>query len=543
MSVNVVATTPIKGQKPGTSGLRKQTRVFMEPGYLENFVQSIFDAVGGLAGKTLTLGGDGRYFNERAIQTILKMAAANGAARVLVGQNGILSTPAASAVIRARKTDGGLILSASHNPGGEDGDFGLKYNIPAGGPAPESVTEAIHKRTQEITEYRVLEAGDVDIATCGDSVLGEMAVEVIDPVAIYAELMRGLFDFDAIRTLFASGFTLRFDAMHAVTGPYAKAILEGELGAPEGSVMNATPLPDFGGGHPDPNPVYAKELMDLIMGPEAPDFAAASDGDGDRNMILGRGVYVTPSDSLAVLTANAQLAPGYKDGLAGVARSMPTSRAADRVAEKLGIKAFETPTGWKFFGTLLDAGLVTLCGEESAGTGSSHVREKDGLWAVLLWLNILAERRQSVAEILEAHWRDYGRDYYTRHDYEGVDKAAAEALMDDLRARLDRLPGQSFAGLTVSAADDFAYEDPVDGSTARQQGIRIFFAENARAVFRLSGTGTVGATLRVYLERFVDDPARLAGDPQAVLAEVIEAAGAIAEIGARLGRDAPDVRT
>ncbi len=543
MSVNVVATTPIKGQKPGTSGLRKQTRVFMEPGYLENFVQSIFDAVGGLAGKTLTLGGDGRYFNDRAIQTILKMAAANGAARVLVGQNGILSTPAASAVIRARKTDGGLILSASHNPGGEDGDFGLKYNIPAGGPAPESVTEAIHKRTQEITEYRVLEAGDVDIATCGDSVLGEMAVEVIDPVAIYAELMRGLFDFDAIRTLFASGFTLRFDAMHAVTGPYAKAILEGELGAPEGSVMNATPLPDFGGGHPDPNPVYAKELMDLIMGPEAPDFAAASDGDGDRNMILGRGVYVTPSDSLAVLTANAQLAPGYKDGLAGVARSMPTSRAADRVAERLGIKAFETPTGWKFFGTLLDAGLVTLCGEESAGTGSSHVREKDGLWAVLLWLNILAERRQSVAEILEAHWRDYGRDYYTRHDYEGVDKAAAEALMDDLRARLDRLPGQSFAGLTVSAADDFAYEDPVDGSTARQQGIRIFFAENARAVFRLSGTGTVGATLRVYLERFVDDPARLAGDPQAVLAEVIEAAGAIAEIGARLGRDAPDVRT
>ncbi len=547
MSVNVVATTPIEGQKPGTSGLRKQTRVFMEPGYLENFVQSIFDAVGGpggdLAGKTLTLGGDGRYFNDRAIQTILKMAAANGAARVLVGQNGILSTPAASAVIRARKTDGGLILSASHNPGGEDGDFGLKYNIPAGGPAPESVTEAIHKRTQEIAEYRVLEAGDVDIATCGESALGDMAVEVIDPVAIYAELMRGLFDFAAIRALFASGFTLRFDAMHAVTGPYATTILEGELGAPEGSVMNATPLPDFGGGHPDPNPVYAKELVDLMMSPDAPDFAAASDGDGDRNMILGRGVYVTPSDSLAVLTANAQLAPGYKDGLAGVARSMPTSRAADRVADKLGIKAFETPTGWKFFGTLLDAGLVTLCGEESAGTGSNHVREKDGLWAVLLWLNILAERRQPVAEILQAHWRDYGRDYYTRHDYEGVDKAAAEALMDDLRARLDSLPGESFAGLTVSAADDFAYQDPVDGSTARQQGIRVFFAENARAVFRLSGTGTVGATLRVYLERFVDDPALLAGDPQEMLAEVIGAAGEIAQIAARLGRDAPDVRT
>ncbi|MEO3428761.1 alpha-D-glucose phosphate-specific phosphoglucomutase [Pelagibius sp. CAU 1746] len=555
MPVKVATTAPFEGQKPGTSGLRKRTSVFIAPGYTETFVQSIFDTVGGLgggpggnpggslAGKTLTLGGDGRYFNDRAIQTILKMAAANGAARVVVGRNGILSTPAASAVIRARKTDGGLILSASHNPGGADGDFGLKYNIPAGGPAPESITEAIYRRTQEITEYRVLEAGDVDVSTCGESTLGEMTVEVIDPVAIYADLMRGLFDFDAIRALFASGFTLRFDAMHAVTGPYAKAILEGELGAPRGSVVNATPLPDFGGGHPDPNPVHAKELVDLMMGPDAPDFAAASDGDGDRNMILGRGVYVTPSDSLAVLAANAQLAPGYKGGLAGVARSMPTSRAADRVAEKLGIKAFETPTGWKFFGTLLDAGLVTLCGEESAGTGSNHLREKDGLWAVLLWLNILAERRQPVLDILQAHWRSYGRDYYTRHDYEGVDKTAAEDLMAELRRRLDTLPGQSFAGLTVSAADDFAYEDPLDGSTARQQGIRIFFAEDARAVFRLSGTGTAGATLRVYLERFVDDAALLAGDPQDMLAEVIDAAGRIAQIASRLGRERPDVRT
>ena len=548
-----VETTPIEGQKPGTSGLRKQTRVFMQPDFLENYVQAIFDVIGnpggGISGKTLTLGGDGRYFNDRAIQTILKMAAANGAARMVVGQNGILSTPAASAVIRARKTDGGLILSASHNPAGEDGDFGLKYNIPAGGPAPEGITEAIFKRTREITEYRILDTdSDVDLSTIGETGLGGMAVEVIDPVAIYADLMRSLFDFDAIRALFATGFTLRFDAMHAVTGPYATAILEDELGAPKGSVINATPLPDFGGGHPDPNPVWAKPLVDLMMGSDgkgtgAPDFAAASDGDGDRNMILGRGVYVTPSDSLAVLTANAQLAPGYAKGLAGVARSMPTSRAADRVAEKLGINAFETPTGWKFFGNLLDAGLVTLCGEESAGTGSDHVREKDGLWAVLLWLNILAGRRESVAGILQAHWAEYGRDYYTRHDYEGVDKAAAEALMKDLGAGLGDLPGQKIAGLTVSAADDFAYDDPVDGSRASGQGIRLFFKENARAVFRLSGTGTVGATLRVYLERFEDDPEAMNRDPQEALAAVIAAAGEIAGIAPRLGRTEPDVRT
>lgn len=543
MAVTTVATTPIEGQQPGTSGLRKQTRVFMQPNFLENYVQSIFEAIGGVAGKTLTVGGDGRYFNDRAIQTILKMAAANGATRVLVGRNGILSTPAASAVIRARRTDGGLILSASHNPAGADGDFGLKYNIPAGGPAPESITEAIFARTRAIRAYRILDGGEVDLSRLGQTKLGGMAVEVIDPVAIYAELMRSLFDFSAIRALFAAGFTLRFDAMHAVTGPYAKAILEDALGAPEGSVVNATPLPDFGGGHPDPNPVHAKDLIDLMMGPDAPDFAAASDGDGDRNMILGRGIYVTPSDSLAVLTANAGLAPGYADGLKGVARSMPTSRAADRVALSLGLNAFETPTGWKFFGTLLDAGLVTLCGEESAGTGSDHLREKDGLWAVLLWLNILARRRQSVAEILRAHWTDYGRDYYTRHDYEGVDKEAAEALMTELRGRLGKLPGKRFAGLTVSAADDFAYTDPVDGSTASGQGLRVFFAENARAVLRLSGTGTVGATLRVYLERFEDDPARLEGDPQESLAAVITAVEEIAGIAARLGRDRPDVRT
>ena len=543
MGVKTVSTTPFEGQKPGTSGLRKRTAVFMQPGYLENFVQSVFDTVGGLDGKTLTVGGDGRYFNRRAIQIILRMAAANGAARVLVGRKGLLSTPAASAVIRTRGTDGGLILSASHNPGGEHGDFGIKFNIPAGSSAPESVTDAIYRRSLEIREYRILVAGDVDLSTTGVRLLGETAVEVIDPVAIHAGLMRTLFDFDAIRALFASGFSMRFDAMHAVTGPYAKAMLEDELGAPPGTVLNGEPRPDFGGGHPDPNPIHARALVDLMMGPEAPDFAAASDGDGDRNMILGRGTYVTPSDSLAVLAANATLAPGYAGGLAGIARSMPTSRAADRVAARLGIGAFETPTGWKFFGTLLDAGLATICGEESAGTSSNHVREKDGLWAVLLWLNILARRRESVREVLAAHWAEYGRDYYTRHDYEGVDKTAAEALMADLRRRLPELPGRRCGALTVADADDFAYRDPVDGSSAAGQGLRIFFEENARAVLRLSGTGTVGATLRVYLERYEEGSGKLDLDPQEALTSVIATVAGIAGIRRWLGRDEPDVRT
>lgn len=543
MEFKTVSTTPFEGQKPGTSGLRAKTTVFMQPGYLENFVQSIFDAVGGLEGKSLTVGGDGRYFNAAAIQTIIRMAAANGAARVVVGQGGILSTPAASAVIRHLQTDGGIILSASHNPGGENGDFGIKYNVPAGGPAPEAITDAIHARTQAIESYRSVEAPDVDLDALGEQRLGGAVVEVIDPVAIYANLMRSLFDFDAIRDLLASGFRMRFDAMHAVTGPYAKAILEGELGAHAGTVMHATPLPDFGGGHPDPNPVHAKALMAEMMGPDAPDFGAASDGDGDRNMIVGRGCYVTPSDSLAVLAANAHLAPGYKAGVAGVARSMPTSRAADRVAAKLGVQCHETPTGWKFFGTLLDAGMATICGEESAGTGSNHVREKDGLWAVLLWLNVLAARRQSVAEIMADHWAAYGRDIYSRHDYEGVDKAAAEGLMNDLRAALPGLGGREAAGLTVTAADDFAYDDPVDGSRAVGQGVRLYFGEEARAVLRLSGTGTVGATLRVYLERYAPPDADHAVDVQAALEQVAAATAELSGLKARLGRDAPDVIT
>ena len=543
MTVRTEPTTPFEGQKPGTSGLRAKTRVFMEPGYLENFVQSIFDAVGPMGGKTLTLGGDGRFFNERAIQTIIKMAAANGLARIVVGRDGLLSTPAASAIIRHLKTDGGIILSASHNPGGEDGDFGIKYNIPAGGPAPESITGAIYERTRVIDAYRIADEPDVDLSTEGVKTLGGLTVEVIDPVEIYAGLMRTLFDFDALKALFASGFRMRYDAMSAVTGPYATAILQGELGAPIGTVVNGVPLKDFGGHHPDPNPIHAKALMDEMFGPDAPDFGAASDGDGDRNMIVGRGAYVTPSDSLAVLAANAHLAPGYQGGLKGIARSMPTSRAADRVAEKLGIGAYETPTGWKFFGNLLDAEMATLCGEESAGTSSAHVREKDGLWAVLLWLNILARRRQSVAEILKEHWATYGRDYYSRHDFEGVDKVAAERLMDDLRQALPQLPGATVSGLTVTAADDFAYTDPVDGSTARRQGIRIFFGDVARAVFRLSGTGTVGATLRLYLERYEPDAARQGEDPDDALAQVAEAAYALSGIRERLNREYPDVRT
>ncbi|MEM9426389.1 MAG: alpha-D-glucose phosphate-specific phosphoglucomutase [Pseudomonadota bacterium] len=538
-----VETHPIAGQKPGTSGLRKKTKVFMEPHYLENFVQAIFTGIGGAAGKTFVVGGDGRYFNDRAIQVILRMAAAGGAVRVIVGQGGLLSTPAASNLIRQRGTDGGIILSASHNPGGPDADFGIKFNMPNGGPAPEDVTNRIFAATEELTSYHIVEAQDVDLSALGTTSLAGMMVEVVDPVASYAALMDDLFDFDAIRSLFQSGFTMRFDAMHAITGPYATEILERRLGAGPGTVLNGTPSPDFGNGHPDPNPIWAKPLVDLVMGPNAPDFAAASDGDGDRNMILGKGIYVTPSDSLAVLAANAHLAPGYAKGLAGVARSMPTSRAVDRVAAARGLPCFETPTGWKFFGNLLDDGRITLCGEESAGTGSDHVREKDGLWAVLLWLNILATTRKSVAELLEAHWQEYGRNFYTRHDYEAVETEMANAVMDGVRAKLGNLPGQSFAAGVISAADEFAYDDPVDGSRSKGQGLRVMFEGGARVVFRLSGTGTEGATIRVYLEAFEDDHARIGADPVEALAAVVESAEAISGLRMTTGRAGPDVTT
>ena len=537
------ATTPHSGQKPGTSGLRKKVKVFQQANYAENFIQSVFDVVMPERGAALVIGGDGRYYNRTVIQKAIRMAAAAGYGRVLVGKGGILSTPAASHVIRKYGASGGLVLSASHNPGGPEEDFGIKYNIANGGPAPEAVTEAIYARTQVIDRWLAAEAPDIDLDALGTVDVAGMAVEVIDPVADYAALMEELFDFAAIRAVVAGGFTMAFDAMSAVTGPYAAEILEGRLGFAPGTVRNGVPLEDFGGHHPDPNMVHAHALFETMFAPDAPDFGAASDGDGDRNLIVGRGIFVTPSDSLAMLAANAHLAPGYARGLKGIARSMPTSAAADRVAEGLGIPLFETPTGWKFFGTLLDAGLATICGEESAGTGSDHVREKDGLWAVLLWLNILAVRRQPVAVIAAEHWARYGRNYYARHDYEALPTAEADALIAELTAALPGLPGKSFGPLTVATADSFAYSDPVDGSVSRNQGLRVLFEGGSRIVFRLSGTGTEGATLRVYLERYEPVGGRLDAETPAMLAELIAAAEALAGIIRHTGRAAPDVVT
>ncbi|MBD8679078.1 alpha-D-glucose phosphate-specific phosphoglucomutase [Sphingomonas sp. CFBP 13720] len=543
VAVTIVETSPFTDQKPGTSGLRKKVRVFQQPHYAENFIQSVFDVVEDKDGATLVIGGDGRYLNRDVIQTAIRMAAANGFARAIVGQGGILSTPAASHVIRSRAAIGGLVLSASHNPGGPDEDFGIKYNVANGGPAPESFTDALHARTLVIDRYRLSDAGTVDLDRLGETTVDAMTVEVIDPVAAYADLMETLFDFDAIRAMIAGGFRLSFDSMSAVTGPYATEILERRLGAAAGSVVNAEPLPDFGGHHPDPNLVHAHELYERMMADDAPDFGAASDGDGDRNLIIGRGIFVTPSDSLAVLAANAHLAPAYAGGIAGIARSMPTSAAADRVAQALDIPLYETPTGWKFFGNLLDAGLVTICGEESAGTGSDHVREKDGVWAVLLWLNILAVRRLPVVEIMTAHWSRFGRNYYARHDYEGVAQEGADALMTALRDRLATLPGTAIGALTVSTADDFTYHDSTDGSVSRNQGVRILFVDGSRIVFRLSGTGTQGATLRVYIERYEPVDGDLDQQTADALAPLVAAAETLASIREHTGRNEPDVIT
>lgn len=547
-SCETIATQPFGDQKPGTSGLRKKVRVFQQAHYLENFVQSIFDATvtgaDSFANKVLVVGGDGRFYNSETLQTIIKMAAANGFSRVIAGQNGLLSTPAASCIIRKYQAFGGIILSASHNPGGPDADFGIKFNAANGGPASEELTDAIFQQSREIEQYHILDSADVDLGRIGSQSFGDMHIEVIDPVDDYAQLMEQLFDFEQIRALLTSGtFSMRFDGMNAITGPYAHRILEQMLGAPEGSVMRGRPLQDFGGEHPDPNLAHATELQRRLSGSAAADFGAASDGDGDRNMILGANFYVTPSDSLAVLAANATLIPGYRHGLSGVARSMPTSQAVDRVAAALNIPCFETPTGWKFFGNLLDADKITLCGEESFGTGSSHVREKDGLWAVLFWLNILAARGESVADIVQQHWRQYGRDYYTRHDYEAVASDSAQSLIEALRQQVDSLAGQRLGSYEIEFADDFSYTDPVDGSTSQQQGLRILMRGGARIIYRLSGTGTEGATLRVYIEGHETDPAKQSEDPQTALGELISLAGQLAGIEHYTGRSSPDVVT
>jgi phosphoglucomutase len=543
MSIKTVSTTPFDDQKPGTSGLRKQVPTFQQPNYLENFIQSTFDSLEDYQGKTLVVGGDGRYYNRPAIQTILKMAAANGVGKVLVGKGGILSTPAASCLIRKYDAIGGIILSASHNPGGPEGDFGVKYNVSNGGPAPEKVTSAIFENSKAISEYKITDTEDIDLDGLGTSQIEGMTVEVVDSVADYIELMKQLFDFDKIAALLKGDFSMCMDSLHAVTGPYAKQIFEQALGAKAGTVTNGEPLEDFGGGHPDPNLVYAHDLVETMFSEDAPDFGAASDGDGDRNMILGNNFFVNPSDSLALIAANATLVPGYKDGLSGVARSMPTSQAADRVAEKLGIDCYETPTGWKFFGNLLDADKITICGEESFGTGSNHVREKDGLWAVLFWLNILAERQQSVEDIVVEHWKTYGRNFYSRHDYEGVDSAKANELIEGLRSQFSTLPGSALGDYTVDYADDFSYTDPIDGSVSQKQGIRIGFTDGSRIVFRLSGTGTKGATIRLYLESYEPDATKHDVDPQAALKPLIVIADQVSKLQALTGRDQPTVIT
>lgn len=539
-----IETQAFADQKPGTSGLRKKVTRFQQAGYLENFVQAIFNSIAPCSGKTLVLGGDGRFYNRIAIQTIIRIAAANGFARLLIGQAGILSTPAASCLIRKYQACGGIILSASHNPGGPDGDFGIKFNGENGGPATETVSDQIYQQTLAIDHYKTMSTEDIDLDQVGIQTSATLSVEVIDSVRDYADLMESLFDFKTMKlTLGTDKFRMCFDAMHAVTGPYAKEIFETRLGAPEGTVINAVPLEDFGGGHPDPNLVHAHELVALLNGDDPLDFGAASDGDGDRNMVHGKGFYLNPCDSLAVLTANAHLVPAYADGIAGVARSMPTSRAVDRVAKGLNIECYETPTGWKFFGNLLDAGKITLCGEESFGTGSSHVREKDGLWAVLFWLNIIAVKKQPLCSIVRSHWSIYGRDYFTRHDYEGLDSIKAQQMIADVQERLTSLLGKTYAGLTVESADNFSYLDPVDGSKSSDQGVRIFFSNGGRIVLRLSGTGTEGATLRVYLDFFQNDPTLLALATQKALKPLIDATDKIVGIEKNTGREKPDVIT
>ncbi|WP_020396557.1 alpha-D-glucose phosphate-specific phosphoglucomutase [Thiolinea disciformis] len=544
MNLEIVNCTPYTDQKPGTSGLRKSVKQFQRPDYLQTYIQAIFNTLEDREGSTLILGGDGRYFNREAIQIILRMASANGIGHVFVGKAGILSTPAASHLIRKKQALGGIILSASHNPGGPDGDFGVKFNVSNGGPASETFTDTVYQNACVVEQYRIRPIKPIPLDKEGVYDLFGMKIEVIDSVQDYMELMESIFDFDKIGQLLQSdSFKMRFDAMHAVTGPYAKRIFEQRLGAPEGTVFHAQPLANFGGGHPDPNQAHAKELMNQLYTNQGIAFGAASDGDGDRNMILGNHFFVTPSDSLAVLAANATLVPGYKQGIAGIARSMPTSQAPDLVAQKLGVPYFETPTGWKFFGNLLDAGQITLCGEESFGTSSNHIREKDGVWAVLFWLNLLAEKQDSVENIVRQHWAEYGRNYYSRHDYEAISSASGNIIMEHLRQQLATLAGTMIRGKMIRAADDFSYTDPVDGSVSEHQGIRILFEDGSRLIFRLSGTGTQGATLRVYLEQYEADVANHDQDTQEVLSDLIEIAEALGKVKELSGREAPDVIT
>lgn len=538
--IKTVSTTPYNDQKMGTAGIRKKTKAVMQPNYIENFIQSLFDAIGGVSGQTFVLGGDGRYYNEIAIQKIIKLAAANGMKKLIIGQNGMISTPTASKVLLQNHADGGLVLSASHNPGGLEGDFGVKYATKSGGQCSSQISDAIYARSKEISEYKTIEAPDVNLSKLGSQKLDNMEIEVIDPVKVYVEMMESIFDFTAIKKLFQNGFTMVFDAMNAVTGPYAQEIFENILGAKKGSVLNYIPMPDFGGLHPDPNLIYAKELVDLMYSDHAPDFGAANDGDGDRNMILGKKFFVTPSDSLAILTDSYQMIPAYKNGISGVAKSAATSTAVCRVAEALKVDCYEVPTGWKYFCNLMDSERITFSGEESFGTGSSHIREKDGIWAVLFWLNIIAVTGKSVQQITEDFWKKYGRSYYLRFDFEGIDTAVADKLMTDLEAKLSSLPGIKLGKYEVLTAAPFVYHDPVDGSSTKN-GLIVRFKDGSRLVYRLSGTGTNGATLRVYLEAYEKN--NFSGDPLYMLKDIAKAATDLAEIETRTGKLQPDVIT
>ena len=538
--IQTIQTQPYSDQKMGTAGLRRKSKVVMQEHYIENFMQSIFDVIGDLHGKVYVLGGDGRFYNDIAIQKIIKMAAANGVAKLIIGQNGFLSTPASSNIILKNKLDGGFVLSASHNPGGENGDFGIKYANQSGGQCPSSTSDAIYQHTLNIHEFKIYDAPDIDLSKLGTQKLGNMEIEIIDPVQDYVEMMEHIFDFAAIKKLLTGGFTMRFDAMNAVTGPYAQRIFEDILGAPRGSVVNAIPLPDFGGLHPDPNLLYAKELVDLMFSDNAPNFGAANDGDGDRNMILGRKFFVTPSDSLAILTDNFDLIPAYKNGIFGVAKSAATSTAVGRVAKAHNIGYYEVPTGWKYFVNLMDSKRITFCGEESFGTGSAHIREKDGIWAVLFWLNIIAATGKSVEEITREHWKKYGRSYYMRFDFEGLETTTADKLMSDLETKLPTLKDKNFYEYKVSEAAPFIYHDPVDGSSTKN-GLIVKFTDGSRIVYRLSGTGSSGATLRVYLEKY--ETQKLNEDPLIMLKNLFSVAMEIAEISTRTGKQKADVIT